>query len=111
MRALRCRSLGVWGRTKLSLSSFKVFAPKSSVFGAYHLIFAGKIGPVSFTFFTEHVRLALFGDFAVRRFESEFALYGVNKTQTADGDRFRPPTFSATISRLIALSTQSRCAF
>jgi hypothetical protein len=38
--------------------------------------------------------LSLFGDFAMRRFESEFALHSVNKTQTADRDRFRPPTFS-----------------
>ena len=86
-------SMGL-GRTKLSLGSFKIFVPKPNVFGAYYLIFSGKIGPVSFTFFTKHVCLALFGDFTVRRFESEFALHGVNKTQTANCDRFRPPTFS-----------------
>ena len=45
----------VWGRTKLSLISFKVFAPKSSGFGAYHLIFAGKIGPVSFTVLPQQI--------------------------------------------------------
>lgn len=65
----------VWGWTKLSLGSVKIFVSKSSVLGAQHLIFAGKIRPVSFTFFTKHVRLALFDDFAVRRFESEFALH------------------------------------
>jgi hypothetical protein len=40
----------------------------------------------------------------MRRFESEFALHGVNKTQTAGRDRFRPPTFSRhhlTLDRLV----------
>ena len=36
----------------------------------------------------------LFNHFAMRRFESEFALHLLNKIRIADCDRFRPLTFS-----------------
>jgi hypothetical protein len=44
------------------------------------LTFAAKIGPISFTSFTKRVHPAGLSNFAIRRFESEFALHLLNET-------------------------------